>query len=286
MATTAPLLPTNRRPALRCATSCRSGGLPQLPTRQRARPAPCSRAPLVAFCAAAGGWSAPEAGATAAGPRAVHSALRQHQQQQQQQQQLGRNQEQQWQQQQMDALLRGSGNRVTAAAAPAKAPAPPPFAALRLLLTGPSAAGNPLLRQGLGRNSATARSGPISLLLFVLTLIAACMAALRSAVVRRAKACRACRGFGVQRCRLCNGAGRVDWAAKLSHACLCPLCMNRRYVVCADCGGHYHRPIFRHMRRANLGAEVGAPYAADGAAAAFGGRDGSATPAVASTLND
>ena len=104
--------------------------------------------------------------------------------------------------------------------------------------------------------------------------IAAALAAVRGALVRKVKACRACRGFGVQRCRLCNGAGRVDWAAKLSHTDLCPLCMNRRYVVCDACGGFYHRPLFRHMRRSNRGAEAATPYAADGAAAAAGAAGG------------
>lgn len=121
----------------------------------------------------------------------------------------------------------------------------PPFAALtRLLLTGQNSY--------YFRNALTQRragSGPISLLLFILTLIAAMIAAVRGALVRKVKSCKTCHGFGVTRCRLCNGEGRVDWAAKLSHYDVCPLCMNRRYVVCSECGGFYHRPLFSHMRR-------------------------------------
>lgn len=46
------------------------------------------------------------------------------------------------------------------------------------------------------------------------------------------------------------------------HYDACPLCMNRRYIVCGDCGGHYHRPLFRHARRLAGGslAEVTEAY--------------------------
>jgi hypothetical protein len=94
----------------------------------------------------------------------------------------------------------------------------------------------------------------MGVLLFLATLIAASFAAIRSLLMKRGKSCKTCRGFGLQRCRLCLGSGRVDWAAKLKHFDVCPLCMNRRFIVCAECGGHYHRPMFAHRRRTAGGA--------------------------------
>lgn len=129
-----------------------------------------------------------------------------------------------WQQQQLQRMFskhqhaqQAHEQAAAPAAPPAPAPAPaarpPPFAALtRLLLTGQNSY--------YFRNALTQRragGGPISLLLFVLTIVAAMVAAVRGALVRKVKACKTCRGFGVCRCRLCNGEGRVDWAAKLSH---------------------------------------------------------------------
>eukprot|EP00877_Chromochloris_zofingiensis_P010095 jgi/Chrzof1/5339/Cz15g23030.t1 len=107
-------------------------------------------------------------------------------------------------------------------------------------------------------------AGPLGLLLFLFTLVAACLAAVRAALVRKVKACKTCRGFGIQRCRLCLGAGRVDWAAKLNHFDVCPLCMDKRFVVCNECGGYYHRPLFCHVRRRAGGKvqELGDVYAA------------------------
>ncbi|GBF97834.1 hypothetical protein Rsub_11184 [Raphidocelis subcapitata] len=182
-----------------------------LPRRRLTRPRTCSCA-----CSAAR-QAAPEA-TTTASERTV----------QQQMQQVN----EQWQQQQQQMVQR----RATPAAPP-----PPPFAALRMLLTGQNPALKTLQKKPGG--------GPISLLLFALTVIAAAFAALRSAIMRKVRRCKCCRGFGVTRCRLCDGQGRVDWAAKLSHYAACPLCMNRRYVVCTDCGGGFHRPLFGHQRR-------------------------------------
>jgi len=136
-----------------------------------------------------------------------------------------------------------STNVATAAAA---AQVVLPYAALsRVLLTGNNSA---VFRTALGQRRQPV-SGPLGLLLFLATLIAASFAAIRSALVKRGKSCRTCRGFGLQRCRLCLGSGRVDWAAKLKHFDVCPLCMNKRFIICAECGGHYHRAMFSHRRR-------------------------------------
>jgi uncharacterized membrane protein YgcG len=137
------------------------------------------------------------------------------------------------------------------AAASAVAAAAPPFAALSRVLLYVNSSG--VFRGALNKQRPPV-SGPLGLLLFIFTLLAASVAAIRSALLRRGKSCRTCRGFGLQRCRLCLGSGRVDWAAKLQHFDVCPLCMNRRFVVCTECGGHYHRPMFVHRRRQAGGA--------------------------------
>nr|ADI46865.1 MTF1484 [Volvox carteri f. nagariensis] len=90
--------------------------------------------------------------------------------------------------------------------------------------------------------------GPISLLVFLFGTVLALIAAIRGALVRKVKACKCCKGFGVVRCRLCNGRGTVDWRAKFSYSETCPLCAARRFVVCPDCGGHYHRRLFNHSK--------------------------------------
>jgi hypothetical protein len=127
---------------------------------------------------------------------------------------------------------------------------PLPLAALsRVLLT---ANNSTVFRTALNKRQPV--SGPMGLLLFLMTLIAASFAAIRGLLVKKGKSCKSCRGFGLQRCRLCLGSGRVDWAAKLKHFDVCPLCMNKRFIICAECGGHYHRPMFSHRRRQVGGA--------------------------------
>lgn len=143
------------------------------------------------------------------------------------------------------------------------------------------------LRSALGgaanRGNRSAAHGPLSLLLVLLALAAAALAAVRNAVVRRVRGCGTCRGFGVSRCRLCQGSGRVDWTAKLSHYDVCPLCMNRRFVSCTDCGGvHGARPLFAHLRR-RAGGELfeGVPRPSEEGGATAAAADTSApTPLV------
>jgi hypothetical protein len=87
------------------------------------------------------------------------------------------------------------------------------FASLtRVFLVGP----NPV--QGLVRGLAGARkwraAGPVSVLLFLFGLMAAIVAAVRSVLVKRVKSCKCCRGYGIVRCRLCNGDGAVEWSGE------------------------------------------------------------------------
>ncbi|PNH04032.1 hypothetical protein TSOC_009840 [Tetrabaena socialis] len=109
--------------------------------------------------------------------------------------------------------------------------------------------------------------GPLSLLLFLFGTVLALFAAVRGALVRKVKACMCCKGFGVVRCRLCDGRGSVDWHAKFSYSESCPLCAARRFVVCPDCGGHYHRRLFTHAKGSKGTLESFFPNAAANAAA-------------------
>jgi hypothetical protein len=62
--------------------------------------------------------------------------------------------------------------------------------------------------------------------------------------------------------------------------------MNRRYVVCSECGGFYHRPLFSHMRRrARRAADVSDVYVAvEGGGA--GAASFSMQEAISSARND
>lgn len=169
-------------------------------------------------------------------------------------------------QQQQPAQQQQQAQQATPTAAAAAQRAHLPFAAIsRVLLTSSNANVFKTLTQ---RRQPV--SGPMGVLLFLATLIAASFAAIRGLLLRRGKSCKTCRGFGLQRCRLCLGSGRVDWAAKLKHFDVCPLCMNRRFIVCAECGGHYHRAMFAHRRR-----QAGGAFEPDSSDAISGGGYGS-----------
>jgi hypothetical protein len=182
---------------------------------------------------------------------------------------VGHQQQQQHEQQQQASAQQHNQDCPSAAAEAAAAAAqrPLPFAALsRVLLTSSNANVFKTLTQ---RRQPV--SGPMGVLLFLATLIAASFAAIRGLLLKRGKSCKTCRGFGLQRCRLCLGSGRVDWAAKLKHFDVCPLCMNRRFIVCAECGGHYHRTMFAHRRR-----QAGGAFEPDSTSAGgFGNSEGS-----------
>lgn len=74
-------------------------------------------------------------------------------------------------------------------------------------------------------------------------------------IVKRTKDCTDCRGFGIARCELCRASGCVKWIGKWDHVEPCPECMGKRYHRCYSCGGLYHRPIFRHVKR-NAGVDA------------------------------
>lgn len=70
----------------------------------------------------------------------------------------------------------------------------------------------------------------------VVTVGTAVLAALKSKM-RAVRECRACHGYGVQRCKLCSGRGTIEWEGKMAHREPCPLCLGRRLNKCTCCGG-------------------------------------------------
>lgn len=119
-----------------------------------------------------------------------------------------------------------------------------PFASLsRVLLASQP---NNIFRNFVTNKKWPSTAGPLSVLLVLFGTVIAILAALRASLVKRVKNCKCCRGFGVVRCKLCDGKGSVDWRAKFSYSENCPLCLSKRFVDCSDCGGHYHRGMFGH----------------------------------------
>ena len=72
-------------------------------------------------------------------------------------------------------------------------------------------------------------TGPVSLLLFLFGLVLAILAAVRAALVRRVKNCKGCKGYGIIRCRLCDGQGKVSAV----------LCVTFRYTELHDTMSRY-----------------------------------------------
>lgn len=102
-------------------------------------------------------------------------------------------------------------------------------------------------------------SGPATVIVLVVTIAGATFAAIRSRMAASTRSCGCCRGFGIQRCSLCRGAGAVGWEGKWNHQEICPSCLGKRFVSCPSCGGHFHRPTFAHSRnksRAEILASV------------------------------
>ena len=97
-------------------------------------------------------------------------------------------------------------------------------------------------------------------LIIAASLLALCMRRVRrwiAALICSARSCSTCRGFGVQRCDMCDGAGQVRWDAKWVHTDPCPKCAGKRYCKCGDCdGGIFRRKLFQHLSR-NAAIEAG-----------------------------
>eukprot|EP00798_Chlamydomonas_sp_ICE-L_P011224 gene11224-18852_t len=99
------------------------------------------------------------------------------------------------------------------------------------------------------------KAGPIGVLLFFFGLLAAVLSAIQKTLAYRVRTCKCCRGYGIVRCSLCAGAGKVGWTAKFSYEDGCPMCMAKRYVDCPDCGGIIKRSLFPSGRNPPPGME-------------------------------
>jgi hypothetical protein len=89
---------------------------------------------------------------------------------------------------------------------PASSTSPALASLTRVLLIGQP---TNLMRGLAGKNGRAL--GPFGLLLFCAAVFISIMAAVRAVLVRRVRSCDCCRGYGIIRCRLCNGEGAVEW---------------------------------------------------------------------------
>ncbi len=96
-----------------------------------------------------------------------------------------------------------------------------------------------------------------------ITVATAAAAALR-ARLRAVRECRACHGYGVQRCKLCSGKGTIEWEGKMAHREPCPMCLGKRLISCTCCGGGpiLARNVFQH--KARRGADGQPTFGAQG----------------------
>lgn len=89
-------------------------------------------------------------------------------------------------------------------------------------------------------------AGPLAVVVVVVAMLSALVRGLMHKIAADVRACGSCRGFGIGRCKLCEGRGVVGWEGKWSHFEPCPLCLGRRFTRCECCGGLLHKPLFRH----------------------------------------
>ena len=87
------------------------------------------------------------------------------------------------------------------------------------------------------------------------TVAMAVVAAVRSKL-KAVRECACCQGYGVERCKLCEGRGTIQWEGKMAHREPCPMCLGRRLVKCGACGGGllFSRALFTH--KANKGEDA------------------------------
>eukprot|EP01025_Chloroclados_australasicus_P000646 TRINITY_DN10267_c0_g1_i6.p2 TRINITY_DN10267_c0_g1~~TRINITY_DN10267_c0_g1_i6.p2 ORF type:complete len:267 (-),score=8.30 TRINITY_DN10267_c0_g1_i6:435-1160(-) len=90
--------------------------------------------------------------------------------------------------------------------------------------------------------------GPMSVFFLLWVIISAIKSFVVHIISDKTLACSKCHGFGIERCDLCSGSGFVNWEGKFQHLEPCPLCCSKRYVRCTQCGGFYHRQLFKHAR--------------------------------------
>ena len=105
----------------------------------------------------------------------------------------------------------------------------------------------------------TGRSALVSVLSSAVVVGATVATAVVATVRSKLKAvreCGCCQGYGVERCKLCEGKGTIQWEGKMAHREPCPMCLGRRLVKCSACGGGllFSRSLFTH--KANKGEDA------------------------------
>jgi hypothetical protein len=110
----------------------------------------------------------------------------------------------------------GPTTEATGASTPQASSASPYASLTRVFLIGQP---SNFMRNLAGRKSWRAL-GPSAILLFAFACVLGLLTAVRSVLVKRVKSCACCRGYGIVRCRLCNGDGSVEWRGAPHGFCL------------------------------------------------------------------
>lgn len=137
---------------------------------------------------------------------------------------------------------------------PAQSWAPPTASMTRAVFT-MSPASRLARTAGSAGNRGPISPGVSSVLVVLVTIGTAVIAAFRNRL-KAVRECQTCQGYGVQRCKLCEGRGTIEWEGKMAHREPCPMCLGRRLNRCSCCGGgpFLRRSLFAHSRK---GFEVG-----------------------------
>lgn len=99
------------------------------------------------------------------------------------------------------------------------------------------------------RSALSSRATPITIVLAAAYSVSLITSTVRSWMIERTRSCKDCRGYGIRRCDLCDGAGTITWEGKWGHVEPCPRCIGKRFNRCESCGGYHVPALFAHVTR-------------------------------------
>ena len=99
------------------------------------------------------------------------------------------------------------------------------------------------------RSALSNRATPITILIAAAYSVSLVTHTIRTWAIERTKSCQDCRGYGIERCELCDGAGTIVWEGKWGHVEPCPRCVGKRFTRCESCGGFHVPKLFPHVSR-------------------------------------
>eukprot|EP00892_Ulva_mutabilis_P008129 jgi/Ulvmu1/5689/UM024_0036.1 len=99
------------------------------------------------------------------------------------------------------------------------------------------------------RSALSNRATPITIVLAAAYSVSIITSTVRTWMIERTRNCKDCKGYGIRRCELCDGAGTISWEGKWGHVEPCPRCIGKRYNRCESCGGYHVPTLFAHVTR-------------------------------------